>query len=138
MDKMCNREVTKEMDNIQIFQILINKTTEIGNRIGQFTSEMKTLKTTAQDACENKHIMKDMMKLLDHMKKQHCLQMTENQKYFDERISKYKYEIEELKSYADSKVEEVETLEERVKNQEHYCEDSIRQIQEFITDKVCN
>lgn len=129
------------MDNFQNFQILNNKITQIDNQIGQFMLEMKTLKTLVEGACENKYIMKDIMKLLDHMKEQHCIQITENQKYFDQQTSKYKYEIEELKAYAGSKDKEVVKLEERVMHQKHYinfCEDSIKRVEEYITEKVFN
>lgn len=138
---MRNRKVNKEMDNFQNFQFLINKTTEIDNRIGQLILETKTLKTIAENACENKHIMKDMMKLIDYLKEQHRMQITENQKYFDEQTRTFKHKIEELQAYTDSKVKEVETLEERVMHQEHYInfyEDSIKRVEEFTTEKVFN
>jgi phenylalanyl-tRNA synthetase alpha subunit len=129
------------MENFQNFQILITTITQIDNQMGQFMLEMKNLKTLVEGACENKHIMKEIMKLLDYMKEQHCIQISKNQKYFDEQTSKYKYKIEELKAYASSKDKEVETLEERVTHQENhinYCEDYITRVNEFITDKVFN
>lgn len=121
------------------FKLLLDKVIEVDNRIGQAISEMQNVKTMTMVACEYQNIMKEMMDLLEYMKKQHSSQMIEKQRSFAEQTSQFKNEIELLKTFADTKANEVDTLEETVSSQElgmGSLVKALKRSEEYITEKV--
>lgn len=130
---------TKKSEDEKSFKLVLDKVTEVDSRIDQAIIEIQNIKTITTGACENIKIMKEMMDLLDYMKERHSLQMIENQRSYAEQTSKFKKEIEHLKTYADIKANEVDTLEETVSSQElgmGSLEKALKRSEEYITEKV--
>lgn len=115
VDKIYNWKatLTEDLNNLKMFA---DKSAEIENRISQL--EVNNLKETVKYECENGKCMKDMIELLKNIKEQHCLEINENQRRFNEQVNKLEHENEQLKNNTNIEAEEfnskLSSLEEHV------------------------
>lgn len=128
-------KMTKELDNVAYFKAIVDKMAEIYSHIDQFTVAVKNMKLSLEDSCENKETITDIMDVSEHLRGHYAMQVTESQKKFTEQIKRHKAEMEQLKAYADIKIKEVDTLENRVNDQKLYI-NSYEKSMKCITDKV--
>ncbi|XP_003246437.1 uncharacterized protein LOC100575978 [Acyrthosiphon pisum] len=130
-------EIIKELDNAAYFKAIVDKIAEIHGHIDQFTVIVKGLKLTLQDACVNKETITEIMEVSEYLRAHYAIQVTETQRNFTEQINKHETEINQLKSYADNKNKEVDTLKKRTRDQKLLI-DSYEKSMKCITDELSN
>lgn len=135
IENIHNVKITSELENAGYFNAIVDKMIEIDKHVDQFIVVVNDLKLMAEDAYENKEIISEIMEVSEYLRAQYAIQVTENQRNFNEQISKHVREIDRLKAYADIKIKEVDTLEKRF-NDQKLCIDFYEKLIENITHKV--